>query len=248
MGQTHWIFLHVRPLAKTVHLYDSCGIDPDNQIYLTAIEKYLHQLYCALNRNGRHDFDRWRATREGKNDFESWRSTWEFSDASNNSPVQRDNYSCGVFTILSMYLLSCGHALSRYSYTQQLIYANKTRLKIAHLIWQKDERTVSEARSNVRNWMMGLGSDTRRKPAAVPQAQLSKKKRKRTNSEKRVTIGGTKVARAEENTGRGESHVGGRLLNRKRTAESVGEGTDQDNDQQQLPRARKKRKRRRNDA
>jgi len=115
------------------------------------------------------------------------------------------NYSCGVFTILSMYLLSCGHALSRYSYTQQLIYANKTRLKIAHLIWQKDERTVLEARSNVRNWMIGLGSDTRRKSAAVPQAQPSKKKRKRTNSEKRVTIGGTKVARAKENTGRGES-------------------------------------------
>ena len=27
VGQTHWIFLHVRPLAKTVHLYDSCGTD-----------------------------------------------------------------------------------------------------------------------------------------------------------------------------------------------------------------------------
>ena len=242
VGQTHWIFLHVRPLAKTVHLYDSCGIDSDNQIYLTAIEKYLHQLYCALNRNGRHDFDRWRATREGQNHFESWRSTWEFSDASNNSPVQTDNFSCGVFTILSMYLLSCGHALSRYSYTQQLIYANKTRLKIAHLIWQKDERTELEARSNVRNWMLGLGPDTGRKPAAAPQAQPGKKKRKRTHSEKRVTIGGTKVARAEENTGRGESHVSG-LLNRKRTAESVGERTDQDNEQQQLPRARKKKKR-----
>ena len=57
-----------------------------------------------------------------------------------------------------------------------------------------------------------------------------------------MTIGGTKVARAEENTGRGESHVSG-LLNRKRTAESVGERTDQDNEQQQLPRARKKKKR-----
>jgi hypothetical protein len=90
--------------------------------------------------------------------------------------------------------------------------------------------------------MLGLGPDTRRKPAAAPQAQPGKKKRKRTHSEKRVTIGGTKVARAEENTGRGESHVSG-LLNRKRTAESVGERTDQDNEQQQLPRARKKKKR-----
>jgi hypothetical protein len=68
VGQTHWIFLHVRPLplAKTAHLYYSCRIYPDNQIYLTAIEKYLHQLHCALYRNGIQDFDRWRATQEGK--------------------------------------------------------------------------------------------------------------------------------------------------------------------------------------
>jgi len=35
----------------------------------------------------------------------------------------------------------------------------------------------------------------------------------------------------------------GRLLNRKRSAESAGVKTDQDNEQQQLPRARKKKKR-----
>ena len=92
--------------------------------------------------------------------------------------------------------------------------------------------------------MIDLGSDTRKKPAAVPTAQSSKKKRKRTNSEKRVAKGGLKVARVEENKGRGKSRVGGRLLNRKRTAESMASETTHVNERQLLPQARKKKRRR----
>ena len=91
--------------------------------------------------------------------------------------------------------------------------------------------------------MIDLGSDTRKKPAAVPTAQSSKKKQKRTNSEKRVAKGRLKVARVEENKGRGKSRVGGRLLNRKRTAESMASETTQDNERQLLPQARKKKRR-----
>ena len=144
VNNLHWIFLHVRPREKTVHLYDSCGrVERSNQIYLTEIKDYLYKLHTVLypdqNDIQVQDFDSWKDTRNGRRHFRSWTKDWKFSDASRNSPVQTDHYSCGVFTTLSMYLLSKGHKLHRNLYTQQHIYDNETRLKIAHLIWKKDK-------------------------------------------------------------------------------------------------------------
>lgn len=64
---------------------------------------------------------------------------WTFSDASNCSPIQRNGYDCGVFIIVSMYLLSKGHVLTDQSYSQQLITNAKTRLNIASLIHEVNE-------------------------------------------------------------------------------------------------------------
>ena len=73
---------------------------------------------------------------------------------------------------------------------------------------------------------------------------IQQKEAKQTNSEKRLVKGGSKVARVEENKGRGISREGGRLLKRKRTVESMASETTQDKKQQLLPQARKKKRRR----
>jgi hypothetical protein len=236
VGRAHWILLHVRPREKKIELYDSYGVKEENQIYITQFATYLHQLYGVLH----EDYDQ---------SYESWEAEWSLSDESANSPSQSDGYNCGVFVILSAYLLSVGHQLRRGSYTQQMIMDNKTRLRIAHLIRCKDNRSEAETISNVRNWLLGAGSHTSQLPAAQgahtrkrAAARASSSKAKRTKQDQRLAVGGSKVA----TEGRIFSREGGeecRLINRKRTAESVGERTEQDNEQKQLPRARKKRKR-----
>ena len=39
-------------------------------------------------------------------DFETWKRTWKTKDRSSTSPRQHNGVDCGVFTLLSIYLLS----------------------------------------------------------------------------------------------------------------------------------------------
>ena len=128
VGQAHWNFIHVRPREKIIELYDSKGVRECNQIYLTQFARYMHQLYRDVHGGSTVSYG-------------SWAEEWTILDASANSPVQSDNYNCGVFVILSAYLLSLGHQLRRGSYTTQMIEDNETRLKIAHLICKGDNRS-----------------------------------------------------------------------------------------------------------
>jgi Ulp1 family protease len=128
VGQAHWNFIHVRPREKIIELYDSYGVRESNQIYLTQFARYMHQLYRDVHGGSTVSYG-------------SWAEEWTILDASANSPVQSDNYNCGVFVILSAYLLSLGHQLRRGSYTTQMIEDNETRLKIAHLICKGDNRS-----------------------------------------------------------------------------------------------------------
>ena len=236
VGQAHWNFIHVRPREKIIELYDSYGVRESNQIYLTQFARYMHQLYRDVHGGSTVSYG-------------SWAEEWTIRDASANSPVQSDTYNCGVFVILSVYLLSLGHQLSRGSYTTRMIMDNKTRLRIAHLIRKKDERPEDVVNSNVRNWMLGIRPASRRKPAAQcdnsrkrAAARATSSRPKRTKREHRIVAGGPKVT-TEDCVFSREGVKEGRLLNRKRSAESAGVKTDQDNEQQQLPRARKKKKR-----
>ena len=133
VGNSHWIFLHVQPKEKTVKLYDSYGVYRNtdahrrrrvkNQRYLTAMNRYLYMLISEGFDGPPEDVKLWTTVND-----------WTFSDASNCSPIQLNGYDCGVFIIVSMYLLSKGHVLTDQSYSQQLITNAKTRLNIASLI------------------------------------------------------------------------------------------------------------------
>jgi hypothetical protein len=122
-----------------VKLYDSYGgyLDGDardterrvkNQRYLTAMNRYLYMLISEGFDGPPEDVKLWTTVND-----------WTFSDASNCSPIQLNGYDCGVFTIVSMYLLSKGHVLTDQSYSQQLITNAKTRLNIASLIHEVNE-------------------------------------------------------------------------------------------------------------
>ena len=62
--------------------------------------------------------------------YDEWKKEWRYSDRSLNAPRQTNTYDCGIFTLVSMYLLSRGLELS---------YRRKVRLCIAHLILQKNQ-------------------------------------------------------------------------------------------------------------
>ena len=71
--------------------------------------------------------------------YDEWKKEWKCSDRPQNAPRQFNTYNCGVFTLVSMYLLSRGLVLSSLMYDQQFIYRRKVRLCIAHLILQKNQ-------------------------------------------------------------------------------------------------------------
>ena len=75
-----------------------------------------------------------------------WAAEWAFSDASTRSPVQTNGYDCGVFTIVSMYLLSQGHVLTPGSYSQATVARARIRMNIASLIHSENERHPPPAR------------------------------------------------------------------------------------------------------
>ena len=121
----HWLFLHVQPKKRIVKLYDSQGTKPANRarnrVYLRAMKQYLYLL--TVNGEG-----------EGEDAMNEWAAEWAFSDASTRSPVQTNGYDCGVFTIVSMYLLSQGHVLTPGSYSQATVASARIRMNIASMM------------------------------------------------------------------------------------------------------------------
>ena len=71
--------------------------------------------------------------------YHKWKKEWTYNNRSQNAPWQINTYDCGVFTLVSMYLLSRGLELTSSTYDQQSIYRRKVRLCIAHLILQKNQ-------------------------------------------------------------------------------------------------------------
>ena len=71
--------------------------------------------------------------------YDEWKKDWKYSDKSQKVSRQVNTYGCGIFTLVSMYLLSRGLETSSSMYDQQFIYKRKVRLCIAHLILQKNQ-------------------------------------------------------------------------------------------------------------
>ena len=60
-------------------------------------------------------------------EFEQWKTTWAIRDMSSSLPRQTNGDDCGVFTILSIYLLSRGVQLSCSTYSQSCIERRQLR-------------------------------------------------------------------------------------------------------------------------
>ena len=44
-GQSHWLLLMVQPEDKSIELWDSCGCDKTNEVFLQSACRYLYDVH-----------------------------------------------------------------------------------------------------------------------------------------------------------------------------------------------------------
>ena len=158
---------------------------------------------------------------------------------SQNAPRQFNTYDCGVFTLVSMYLLSRGLELSSSTYDQQSIYRRKVRLCIAHLILQKNQ---------LQEGATGLAPlRTARTRRRRPTNPTGTRKKVRRENETRMTATGTGVsvegtARQSDARAFERTHS---LFKRKAKSAASAQLHGHTSTQRQLPPAKKRKKKRR---
>ena len=152
--------------------------------------------------------------------FVLWKTTWAIRDMSSSSPRQTNGIDCGVFTILSIYLLSRGVQLSRSTYSQSCIERRQLRQSIAFALLQANERAPP---SSVRQH---LGAP----PGGPLPESVARKRRARTDAacahRRRRREGRALTAGAEASAHTGKQHPQHRsrqdtLNDRKRNAKSL---------------------------
>ena len=94
---------------KRIELYDSDGLKPANRQYMEDMRRYMYDELTAGIPEGQRP------------SYNVWKREWSYQDKSRDSPKQQNGNDCGVFTLLSIYLLSRGVVLSEASYDQRAI-------------------------------------------------------------------------------------------------------------------------------
>ena len=134
IANSHWIFLRADFERKTIELYDSFGTaNPHYRRYLWAMRRYLY------------DEEFKDVAFDQRPNCEQWKTTWAIRDMSSSLPRQTNGDDCGVFTILSIYLLSRGVQLSCSSYSQSCVVTRQLRQSIAFALLQANERAPSSS-------------------------------------------------------------------------------------------------------
>ena len=119
---------------KAIELYDSQGsVKPGNRQYLQDMRQYL---YDELTKNIQQD---------RKPPFEVWRRDWRAVDKSREAPMQLNDYDCGLFTLLTIYLNSRGVPISRQMYDQHCVDAQRLRRSIAFLLIRDNELATASS-------------------------------------------------------------------------------------------------------
>ena len=191
------------------------------------------------------------AMRTGTDDsppFEDWTRGWSTTDESNDSPRQTNGYDCGVFTLLTMYLLMQGVTITSSTYTQNTVYHKDVRRRLAYRIWLSS--SVPRPPTGLTDWLQdphgtplgpGRQATAKAKAAAPPALQTTAKKRRKRKSDHSITLGRTRVRRQVTFT----IMTGTRdtpLENRKRSAASLAEENRlAETTQRQLPEKKRKR-------
>ena len=83
-GQSHWLLLRVQLEDKTIELWDSCGYDETNEVFMHSVCRYLYDVHVLEQQQ-----------LQGK--LEKWRIAWTCSNQSINSPLQGNINDCGIF-------------------------------------------------------------------------------------------------------------------------------------------------------
>ena len=155
---------------KVIEIYDSIGgaPNPRNNKYMWAMRRFLY------------DMEFKDSTIDSRPNFEEWKHSWATRDMTRYSPKQRNDDDCGVFTILSIYLISRGVQLQRTTYDQQSVMERKLRQMIVlSLIKCNDFPTPGE----IDNLIVSERRST----------TTASRYKKRKKSESRLTVGKSKV-------------------------------------------------------
>ena len=243
-SRIHWLLLRANTETKVITLWDSQGRKPGNQLYLTAMLRYLGDKYSELHGVPSDD----------------WKAEWSLEDASANSPEQTNGHDCGLFVLANATLLAQRIPLSSVSYTEGDFQLLDTRSRVAMLLWQAStNRPVPPAAQSSQSRRrhrpsQGNGksltgqSQTKppppKKAAAAVKHSKGKERAKRRRRNKRIIPGGPKTRGkilVTDPTPLQQTHL---LLNKKRKAESVasGDATLLATTQRHAPPKRKKRK------
>jgi len=193
----HWLFLHVNLRTKTIRLYDSLWKNaPVHTKYLLAIKKYLY------------DEEFKRTLVNDRPPFRVWKRNWDAQNRSGHSPTQGNGDDCGVFTLLSIYLLSRGVQISSSTYDQHIVTHHMLRHNIASALMKASDITPAGSVASI--W-------TRSRRTTNSSAGLKKRKRE----ESRVALGKSKIRKDLKLPHNSKTKSKASLINRKRSAKSL---------------------------
>ena len=133
---------------------------------------------------------------------------WELKNRSLHSPTQGNGYDCGVYTMLSIYLLSRGVVLSRSTYDQHIVTHQQLRRSIASALMKANDLAPE---GSVLGYMPRQGNTAGSRP----------RRRKRKRTESRVVVGEGKLQKQSDGPTRPPASTADKLLNKKRSAKSV---------------------------
>ena len=143
----HWITLRVNFTDQCIVLFDSMGTI--NTTYNKHLEALRRNLYQELHKD---------IPEQNWPGYARWSQTWPTQNLSKQSPKQSNGYDCGVFTVLSTYLMARGVLLSRDTYDQMYMDTAKlcnnlalTVLVINELRIDGQSRLDFQAASTVTN-------------------------------------------------------------------------------------------------
>ena len=139
---------------------------------------------------------------------------------SRHAPRQRNGNDCGVFTILSIYLLSKGVSLAKNSYSQECVTTRKLRRSIAFALLQANELApvAPTGSAGLARPRATLPREVTRKRTARTTAARAGKRRRR---EEDAAAGKAKVTTSGARRHRQDGTPPDALVSRKRNAKSL---------------------------
>ena len=174
---------------------------------------------------------------EQRPSYNVWKREWSYQDKSRNSPKQQNGNDCGVFTLVSIYLLSRGVELSESSYDQRAIVRRKVRPNITYLILQKNQLQSQE---DSTPYARISGVTRRRGNGPAPG-----RKRRRRRKESRIVPSGTEISRPAPPASDSRSTRKGTESKRSAASLAADDPRGAESSQRQLPPAMRRKKRRR---